>query len=178
VSERRQGTLKRLRAAPITRSTILLGKLMPCFLLSLAQGLVLLGLGKLVFGMRWGPASWSLGQQLVWLLPVVVCTSLAATGLAMFVASIARTEIQVAIAGSLLVVLLALISGCLIPRELMPEAMKQASLITPHAWALDAYRQLMLSSEPNLSVVTTACAVLAAFGGGFVALAWWLLPLD
>jgi ABC-2 type transport system permease protein len=178
VSERRQGTLKRLRAAPITRSAILLGKLLPCFLLSLAQGLVLLGMGKLVFGMRWGPASWSLGEQLLWLLPVVACTSLAATGLAMFVASIARTEIQVAIAGSLLVVLLALISGCLIPRELMPEAMKQASLITPHAWALDAYRQLMLSSEPNLGVVTTACGVLAGFGAGFVALAWWLLPLD
>src|SRR5262249_36735114 len=35
VAERRQGTLKRLRAAPITRSQILLGKLVPCFLLSL-----------------------------------------------------------------------------------------------------------------------------------------------
>src|SRR5207244_13308774 len=31
VSERRQGTLKRLRAAPLTRSQILLGKLLPCF---------------------------------------------------------------------------------------------------------------------------------------------------
>ena len=31
VAERRQGTLKRLRAAPLSRSEILLGKLLPCF---------------------------------------------------------------------------------------------------------------------------------------------------
>src|SRR5207248_4750346 len=55
VGERRQGTLKRLRAAPITRGQILLGKLLPCLLLSLVQGLVLLGAGRLVFGMSWGP---------------------------------------------------------------------------------------------------------------------------
>src|SRR4029079_11775340 len=48
VAERRQGTLKRLRAAPLSRSQILLGKFLPCFLFSLAQGVFLLGAGKLV----------------------------------------------------------------------------------------------------------------------------------
>src|SRR5262249_51183900 len=42
VAERRQGTLKRLRAAPITRAEVLAGKLLPCFLLSLGQGVLLL----------------------------------------------------------------------------------------------------------------------------------------
>ena len=42
VAERRQGTLKRLQAAPLTKGHILLGKLAPCFAISLAQGLVLL----------------------------------------------------------------------------------------------------------------------------------------
>src|SRR5262249_58282170 len=32
VGERRQGTIKRLRAAPVRRSSVLLGKLLPCFL--------------------------------------------------------------------------------------------------------------------------------------------------
>src|SRR5207253_7181844 len=43
VAERRQGTLKRLRAAPLSRTQILLGKLLPCYSLSVAQGLALLG---------------------------------------------------------------------------------------------------------------------------------------
>src|SRR5690606_23757321 len=71
VAELRQGTLQRLRAAPLSRSQILLGKLLPCFALSLAQGLFLLVAGKLVFGMSWG-------DNPLWLLVVVFTTSLSA----------------------------------------------------------------------------------------------------
>jgi ABC-type Na+ efflux pump permease subunit len=178
VTERQQGTLKRLRAAPLTRSQLLLGKLLPCFALSVAQGVFLLVAGRLVFGMRWGPASWPWWEQALWLLPVVLATSLAAMGLALLVAAVARTEIQVAIGGTLVVLVLALISGCLIPRELMPERTQQLTFVTPHAWALSAYRQLLLSPDPNLTTVAQSCAVLAAFGVGFFALAWGMLRLE
>src|SRR5207237_1875524 len=53
VAERRQGTMKRLVAAPLTKGQILLGKMLPCLLLSLSQGFFLLGAGKLIFGMNW-----------------------------------------------------------------------------------------------------------------------------
>jgi ABC-2 type transport system permease protein len=178
VSERRQGTLKRLRAAPLSRSEILLGKLLPCFALSLGQGVFLLVAGKLAFGMRWGPGDWSLPRQILWLMPVVISTSMAAMGLAVLIASLARTETQVAIYGTLLVLILAGISGCLMPRDLMPEVMKEVSLVTPHAWALDAYMQLLLRDQPDLFIVLRASAVLAGFGVGFLALAWWFLKLD
>src|SRR5262249_39563946 len=80
VAERRQGPLLRLRAAPLTRGHVLLGKLVPCFLLSLGQGVFLLVAGRLLFGMRWGPGDWPLAQQAGWLFLVVFCTSLAAMG--------------------------------------------------------------------------------------------------
>jgi ABC-type multidrug transport system permease subunit len=172
VSERRQGTLKRLRAAPLTRTQILLGKFVPCFLLSLGQGLFLMLAGKWVFGMSWGP-------EPLWLFPVVFTTSLAAMGLALLVAALARTETQVAIYGTLLVLLLAGVSGCLMGDfTLMPERMQEISRVTPHAWALVAYRQLLTNPAPNYALVGQACAVLAAFGLGFVALAWRVLKLD
>ncbi|HKB37731.1 MAG TPA: ABC transporter permease [Gemmataceae bacterium] len=184
VTERRQGTLKRLKAAPVTRGQVLLGKFLPCLAVSLVQGVFLLVVGKLVFGMGWGPASWPLWRQALSLLPVVAATSLAAMGLAMLLAAVARTEMQVALVGSLLVLLLGLLSGCLIPRELMPEAMIELSRATPHAWALDAYRQLLTRDDPsatlapNLAIVTRSCLVLAGFGVGFLALAWGLLRLE
>jgi ABC-type Na+ efflux pump permease subunit len=173
VAERRQGTLKRLRAAPLSRSQILVGKFLPCFALSLAQGLFLLGAGKLIVGMSWGPEPW-------WLLLVVFATSLSAMGLAMLVASVARSEAQVAIYGTLLVLVLAGISGCLMgDRELMPETMQQISLVTPQAWALIAYKQLLANpGAVNLALVGQACAVLTAFGLGFIFLAWCFLRLD
>jgi ABC-type multidrug transport system permease subunit len=180
VSERRQGTLKRLRAAPLSWSQILLGKLFPCYVLSLAQGFFLLGAGKLVFGMRWGPEHWSLAKQVLLLVPVVFTTSWAAMGVALLIASLARTETQVAIYGTLLVLVLAGISGCLMPSELMPELMQRISLGTPQGWALDAYKQLLLPSvvTPDLARVSEACLVLLGFGTGFLGLAWWFLKLD
>jgi ABC-type Na+ efflux pump permease subunit len=172
VAERRQGTMKRLAAAPLSRWEILTGKLVPCLLLSLFQGFFILAAGRLVFAMSWGPDP-------LWLVPVVAATSLAAMGLAMLVAALARTETQVAIYGTLLVLVLAGLSGCLMgDRSLMPDQMQQISRVTPHAWALDAYRQLLTSPEPNLRLVAQACGVLAAFGVGFLALAWGFLRLE
>jgi ABC-type multidrug transport system permease subunit len=180
VAERRQGTLKRLRAAPVSQAEILLGKLLPCFVISLGQGIFLLVAGRLLFGMRWGPDQWSFWQQASWLLLVVFSTSLAAMGLALLVAVLARTEIQVAIYGALPVLVMALIGGCVLPREMMPEQTQKLSLFTPQGWALDAYRELLNPSahyEPNLTIVTHAAAVLSGFGITFLALAWAMLRL-
>jgi ABC-type Na+ efflux pump permease subunit len=171
VTERKHGTLARLRAAPLTRGQILLGKLLPCLLVSLAQGVFLLAAGYVIFGMTWGTR-----PEL--LLPVVVCTSVAAVGLAVFVASIARTETQVAVYGTLLVLVLGGVSGSLMPRDLMPEQMKSASLVTPHAWSLDAYSQLLANPNPDVGLIATACGVLLAFGAVFTLLAWWRMDLD
>jgi ABC-2 type transport system permease protein len=63
-------------------------------------------------------------------------------------------------------------------RALMPEQMQQWSRITPHAWALDAYKQLLVNPTPDLGLVTLACAVLTGFGVLFLALAWWSLRLE
>jgi ABC-type multidrug transport system permease subunit len=172
VAERTQGTMIRLRAAPLSRTQLLLGKLAPCFALSLFQGFLLLVAGKVVFGMRWGPDP-------IWLAVVVVATSIAAMGMALFVAALARTETQVAIYGTLLVLVLAGLSGCLMgDRSLMPEAMQRISLLTPHAWALDAYRQLLTTATPDLATVWEACGVLMGFGAGFISLAWVFLRLN
>jgi ABC-type Na+ efflux pump permease subunit len=173
VAERQEGTMKRLRAAPLSRWEILWGKFIPCFVVSVGQGLFLLIAGKLVFAMSWGPQPW-------WLLAVVVATSLSAMGLALIVAALARTESQVTIYGTLLVLVLAGVSGCLMgDRELMPEAMQQVSLVTPHAWALVAYRQLLANQAgPNLSLVIESCGVLTGYGIVLILIAWRLMRLD
>ncbi len=171
VAERKHGTLVRLRAAPLTRAQILMGKLLPCLVVSLLQGGFLLAAGRLLFGMTWG-------SRPELLLPLVASTSFAAVGLAILVASVARTETQVAVYGTLLVLVLGGVSGSLMPRDLMPEQMKTISLVTPHAWALDAYNQLLATPNPDVSAVLTACAALCTFGAVFTALAWWRMDLE
>jgi ABC-type multidrug transport system permease subunit len=121
----------------------------------------------------------TLGTMPWMLIPVVIATSFAAIGLAMLIASLARTETQVAIYGTLIVLVLAGLSGALMgDRALMPEQIQTLSLATPQAWALDAYKQLLANPQPELTLVWIACGVLTGFGAAFLALAWWCLSLD
>ena len=116
-----------------------------------------------------------------WLLvPVVLGTSLAAVGLAVLVAGFARSETQVAVYGTLVVLLLAGVSGSMMPRELMPEDMRSLSYVTPHAWALDAYARLLAPDAGSVDVaaVLTACGALAGFGAAFLGVAWATVRLD
>ncbi|MCU0705226.1 MAG: ABC transporter permease [Fimbriiglobus sp.] len=166
-AERRHGTLVRLAAAPIGPEQLLLGKLVPCLVLSVIQGAVLMLCGKLVFGMSFGP-------QPLLLVPVVVCTSFAAVGMAVLVGAVAKTEAQVSVYGTLLVLVLAGLSGSMMPREMMPESMRQWSKVTPHAWALDAYEHLLYpdATTVNAPDVWLDCGMLTLFGLGFTLLAW------
>jgi ABC-2 type transport system permease protein len=166
IGERDMGTLNRLRMAPISRPGMMIGKTVPFLVISLVQTALLFLAGKLLFKMSWGPEPWLL-------LPVMFCTSLAATSLGLMVATLVRTEAQVSAYGNFLVLTMAGISGCMMPRTWQPELMQQVGLVTPHAWALIAYEQILSRENPELSVVWRSCEILLAFAGGFFAVGWW-----
>jgi ABC-2 type transport system permease protein len=166
IGERDLGTLNRLRLAPITRPGMLIGKTVPFLIISLVQTALLFLAGKLLFGMSWG-------DDPLLLLPVMFCTSLAATSLGLMVSTLVRTEAQVSAYGNFLVLTMAGISGCMMPRAWQPELMQQIGLITPHAWALIAYEQLLSLPTAELPVVWKSCEVLLAFAAGFFVIGWW-----
>jgi ABC-2 type transport system permease protein len=166
IAERDIGTLNRLRIAPVTRSGLMMGKTVPFFLISLGQTALLFTAGRLLFGMSWGTHPWLL-------LPVMVSTSMAATSLGLLVATSVRTDSQVSAYGNFLVLTMAGISGCLMPRVWLPASMKQISLVTPHAWSLIAYDQVLDRSNPEMTVIWQCCGILAAFAVVYFLIGWW-----
>jgi len=166
LSERRQGTLDRLRVAPIGPFVLLVGKTEPYYLLSVAQGVALFAFGRLLFGMSWGSAP---GMLML----VVACTSLAATTLGLLVATLVRTDAQVSAYANLLVITLGGLSGCFMPRAWLPEGMRTVSLAIPHAWSLIAYDQLLTSPWPDMSRVAACCVVLLLFSAVFFVAGCW-----
>lgn len=163
LSEQHAGTLDRLLAAPIGTGTLILGKTIPFFIISVAQGVLLFIFGKALFGMSWGPMP---GLLLV----VIACTSMAAVGLGLLTSVLVRTDAQVSAYANLLVIALAGLSGCFMPREWLPASLKTISLAIPHAWSLIAYDQLLNSPQPNGRLIATACAVLVGFSLAFLAI--------
>jgi len=106
------------------------------------------------------------------LMPVIAATSLAATTLGLLTATLVRTDTQVSAYANLVVVSLAGLSGCFMPRGWLPEPMQQISLLTPHAWSLIAYDQLLTTSSPNVALVMRCCAMLLLFSIAFFVFGW------
>ena len=165
IAERELGTLKRLFMAPISTASILVGKNLPFLLLSLLQTAMLFLCGRMIFQMSWGVEPWLL-------LPVIVSTSLAATSLGLLVSTLIRTDAQVSAYANSLVILLAAISGCFLPRHMLSESMRQVSLATPHAWALIAYDEILTHQTIDHEVVAKCCGMLLAFSALFFTLGW------
>jgi ABC-type multidrug transport system permease subunit len=160
LQERDLGTLRRLRFAPISDPGLVAGKTIPFLLISLIQTGLLFLSGRLLFGMLWGPYPWML-------IPVIFATSLSATALGLLVATLVRSDSQVSAYANIIVISMAGFSGCFMPRTWLPGPMQTASLVFPHAWALQAYEQLLVKPSPDISLVWQYCGVLIAFSTAY-----------
>jgi ABC-2 type transport system permease protein len=154
--ERELGTLRRLRIAPIQPIALLAGKTFPFLFISLIQTAILFVCGRIIFGFSWG-------TQPMMLIPVIVATSMAATALGLLVATLVKSESQVSAYSTILVITMGGISGCFTPRQWLPDAMREFSLTTPHAWSLIAYEELLTKAVPNPQIVFESCAMLVSF---------------
>ncbi|MGC8827263.1 MAG: ABC transporter permease [Anaerolineae bacterium] len=165
LQEKREGTFRRLLVAPMSRAVMLAGKLLPYYIINLIQLVIMLGASSLLFGM-------SLGHSPAGLVAVSLAAAAAATGLGVLVAALARTEAQVGGLTVLLLLTMSALGGCFVPRFIMPGWLKTIGLITPHAWALDAYQDLLVRGY-GLQKVLPKVSALAAFAGAFFGIGVW-----
>jgi ABC-2 type transport system permease protein len=165
LTERETGTLRRLQTLPVASVELMAGKTLPFLFISLGQGALLFLAGKLLFGMRWG-------RHPALLMLVILCTSLSAASLGLLSATLVRTHGQVATVATLIIIVMAGMSGCFMPRGWLPLAMQQASLITPHAWALMACNQLLSTQNVDVSRVLRCCLMLAGLSSAYLVLGW------
>jgi ABC-2 type transport system permease protein len=128
LDERREGTLARLLAAPISRLSILGGKLLVSYVLGVVATLVLIVATSLLLGADWGDP---IGVALLVLVGVLAATSVMA-----LVATVARTPEQAGYAGSIVALVLGMLGGSFFPLSRVGGAISTLSLLTPHAWFL------------------------------------------
>ena len=138
LSERRQGTLTRLMAAPIGPWTVVLAKALTGFVLGAVAMLVLILASSLLLGAEWGNP---LGVALLALGGVV-----SATGVSAMAATMAKTEEQASGWNAILAMVLAILGGTFFSLDRAPEFVSQLSLITPHAWFLRGLDELAAAS--------------------------------
>lgn len=153
--ERKDQTLQRMAAAPITGASIMAGKFLSAFLLGLISLAVLAATTSALLGASWGQpgAALALGAAVTF----------AAMGITALTSFGARSEESAGGLGSIVAVVLGLLGGSFFPLTQTPGVVRSLSMATPHGWAIRGFVDLIASGE-GVEVISTNIVVLLAIG--------------
>jgi ABC-type multidrug transport system permease subunit len=134
IVDKQQWTLQRLAAMPVSRSTLLAGKILARFCLGLLQFLVVFIVGAL-FGMNFG-------KDPVALVLLAIVYTLSITALSFVIGPALKNPAQATGVALLLALTLAPIGGAWWPMDISPRFMQIIGHISPVAWAMDGFTAL------------------------------------
>lgn len=163
---RKLGVARRMLSTPTSTGLIVGGEVAGRFGVALVQGVYIMVGTLLLFGVNWGDP---LGA-----IAILVLFALVGSGAAMLSGALFRNEQQAGGIGVLLSLGLAAVGGAMAPIEVFPPAMKTVALFTPHAWAIDAFGELV-RHDGGLLDILPQLGVLLAFAAFFMGLAAWRL---
>jgi ABC-2 type transport system permease protein len=152
--DRQQGIVRRMLATPHGTGTILAGIGAAKLAVGIAQSLVIVGVGGLLFGVSWGqPAA---------VAALVVLFALVATACGLLVGSYAGDPDQAASVMTPVAVAMGMLGGCMWPLEIVPPIMRTIGHVTPHAWAMDGWTDVVFGGA-GIADIAGPLAVLAGF---------------
>jgi linearmycin/streptolysin S transport system permease protein len=162
ITSRQLGISRRMFATPTGAWTIIAGEGLGRVVLAMLQGALIVVGSAVLFGVNWvDPAATT---------AIVVVFAFVAGGAALLIGTVASNASQAGALGPALGMLLGLLGGTMVPAEVFPEAMRTLSHVTPHAWAMDAFRTMLLRGG-GLADILGPLAVLAGFAAVLLTLA-------
>jgi ABC-2 type transport system permease protein len=162
IKERQQGSLMRLQSLATPPALLLVGKLIPYFVINQMQMLLILLEGMYLLPLLGGEAL-TIGDSPGGIALVSAGASLAAIGFGLLVAVYLRTPEQANVFGPIVVLILAAVGGILVPKIVMPPFMQQLGNISPLSWALDGFHDIFLRGGGVVEVLPEFLR-LTAFG--------------
>jgi ABC-2 type transport system permease protein len=170
IKERESGMALRLRTMPGSNLPVILGKATVYFVVGLFQAFFMIMIGVAVMPLFGMPALIIEGGTLTLLL-IAISVSLAASGYGVLIGTIATSQEQSSIFGSISVVILAAIGGVWVPTFMMSDLMVSLSKISPLNWGLNAFYEVFLRNA-GVSEVMLNIVLLLAFFVVCIAISW------
>jgi ABC-2 type transport system permease protein len=176
IAEKQHGTLPRLRSLRVPAWVPVAGKVAPFYLVNMAQSALMLLMGRFVVPWCGGDAlALDVDWGALWL--IASGASVGAVGFALAVAAVARTLEQATAGGALANILMAALGGVMVPKAVMPAALRRVAEVSPMSWGMEGFQDVFARGAGAGGVVAEAGA-LAAFGAAGFAVAWWRLRRD
>jgi len=176
VNERSLGTMKRIKTINVNSGLLIIGKLVPYFIINQIQVVLMLLVGVFLVPIL-GGGKLTLGDSPQVLALVSIGISCAALGYAMLIAVVAKTAEHATTLGGTGNIVLAAIGGIMVPTFVMPEFMQKVSALSPMNWGLEGFLDVLLRGGGVAEVLPETMALMA-FGGVALILAMILFFLN
>jgi len=160
VREREKHTMEQLLVTPISKSSFIIGKLLPYVVIALVDFYFILGAGWALFDLP-QPSS----HLLLFLLALIFVAVMISLGL--FISLVAQTQQQAMFIAIFIIVPSMLLSGFIFPIEAIPQVVRYISYVIPFTYFVEIIRGLLIK-QTLFSDLLVAYTVLSAFGVLFV----------
>ncbi|MCL2647243.1 MAG: ABC transporter permease [Phycisphaerales bacterium] len=161
VRERELGTLEQLFVTPVSRSGLLVGKLMPYAIIGFFETLIVLAVMVFLFGV---PIAGSLPLLLALSGLFLVC----ALSMGLLISTLARSQLAAVQVAFIIMLPSVLLSGFMFPRAQMPLPIYALSFVLPVTYFLEILRGIILRAAdfqdllPHIVGLTACCVLLLA----------------
>jgi ABC-2 type transport system permease protein len=174
--EKRTGSFRRLLAAPMSKATLLVGKMIPTLLICILQVVAIFAAGVLLFPLI-GLDRLQLGESPLALVVLVLVVALCSTGLGILIAALAHTEAQIGGLSATVLWVMAFLGGSFIPLFLLNNALAKVGQYTPHGWANIAFYDVLVRGS-DLAGISQALLALLGFTAAFFVVGLWRFDFE
>jgi ABC-2 type transport system permease protein len=165
VMERKTRTLQRLITTAMRPWQIIAGHLLAMFALGFLQTLLLIVFGQLVLNVKYL-------SEPVGILLVSVALSLWVASMGLLIGVFAKSDDQVVLFALIAMFLFTSLGGAWFPLESVGKAFSTLGHLTPAAWAMDGFQNILVRGL-GLESVWLPAGILLAYALGFFVLAVW-----
>jgi ABC-2 type transport system permease protein len=170
VVEKRSRSLQRLLTTNMSRGEILAGHYLAMFIMIFLQLVVLILFGQLFLDLPY------LSQPLA-TLALTIATALFTASLGLLIGAVSKTEEQVIVFSLVPMFVLSALGGAWVPLEFTPENFQRVARLTPLAYVLDGYKDILVRGQ-GLAAISPALMVLLAYTSILFILAIWRFRFD
>jgi ABC-2 type transport system permease protein len=157
ITERREGTLNRLLAAPIKPASVVIGKVLSSFVLGLLSIGAMIAATSVLLDAKWGDP--------LAVAALTIAIVFAAMGITGLLITFAKTQEQASGFGAMAATGLALLGGNFIQVTDAPLIIRRLSLLTPNGWALRGFYDLAAAAEGGgITTILPVLGAVIAFG--------------
>ena len=140
VREKEIGTIEQINVSPIYKWQFLVGKMIPFWILGMAEFLLGLFLMKIIFGI-------TVQGSLPVLVSVTTIYLLVMLGLGFFISSVSSNQLQAMFIVFFLFIVFVLLSGLFTPIEGMPQWAKYINYLNPMSYYMDVIKLIVLKGS-------------------------------